>query len=217
LLKDPDHGTAEQWQQVLMQWNQIAPPLEANGAPKKVLEAAVLGAMILPTARAELLKSGWDKARLDAMPAAQIVAIYCGGQFRQISDDMLKWLSAPYSVALPALKDVERRWDDSSKPGTNPLMSLLPAVSRAYSSCAAVDRELAMLQTVEAIRAFAASNNGALPRSLGELTDPPAPTDPMTGEAFAYQADGDHFMLEGVVIAGDQPRNGMRIEGTVRR
>ena len=79
-----------------------------------------------------------------------------------------------------------------------------------------VDREIAMLQTIEGIRAYAAANNGALPRALADINEMPVPLDPMTGEQFAYQSDGDQFTLEGIVIAGDNPRNGIRMEGTVK-
>jgi hypothetical protein len=216
LLKDPDHATVEQWQDVLGQWNQIAPTIQGADDQRNPLQSAAITAMVLPAARAELLKSGIDKSKLDAMQPAQIAAIYCGRQFRSISDDMLKWMTQPYPLAIHGLKDVERRWDDATKTGTNPLMSLLPAVLRATSSSAMIDREIAMLQTVEAIRAFAAANNGALPRELDEMRETPAPLDPMTGEHFAYSVDGDHFTLEGIVVAGDQPRNGMRIEGSVK-
>jgi hypothetical protein len=214
MLQDPDRATAEQWQQVIAQWHQLRQ--REPDAAQKMLDAVALTAAILPTARAELLKAGWDRAKLDAMQPAQIAAIYCARQFRTSSDDMIKWLGAPHAIAWNRIKEAERRLDTVNRPGKNPLLDFVPAFSRALLSGALVDREIAMLQTIEAIRAYAAANNGQLPRTLDDLGETRAPVDPMTGEAFAYQFEGDRFTLEGVVIAGDNPRNGIRIEGTVK-
>jgi hypothetical protein len=115
---------------------------------------------------------------------------------------------------MHGLSELQRRpADDRSE---NPLLALLPAISRAPAGGRLLDREIAMHKTVEAIRANAAANGNQRPQTLSELTDIPAPHDPMTGEPFAYQSDGNQFTLEAVVVAGDDPRNGMRIEGTVK-
>jgi hypothetical protein len=45
------------------------------------------------------------------------------------------------------------------------------------------------LTTVEAIRSYAAANNGELPAQLSDITETPVPLNPATGEPFEYRVD----------------------------
>jgi hypothetical protein len=61
------------------------------------------------------------------------------------------------------------------------------------------DREAALLQCVEALRAYTAAHGGKLPKSLEELSpDTPALLDPLMGKPFDYQIDGDTVTLRAV-------------------
>ena len=51
----------------------------------------------------------------------------------------------------------------------------MPTVSRAYLGGVKFDRQIAALQTVEALRNYAATHDGRLPANLTEMTDTPAP------------------------------------------
>jgi hypothetical protein len=53
-----------------------------------------------------------------------------------------------------------------------------------------LDRKIALLRTMEAIRMFAADNSGRLPGSLAEITSVPIPVDPVTGKGFLYKRIG---------------------------
>ena len=57
-------------------------------------------------------------------------------------------------------------------------------------------QKIALLQTIEAIRMYAAANASKLPASLSELPYP-APNDPITGQPFGYKVDGEHALLSG--------------------
>ncbi|NOR67536.1 MAG: hypothetical protein GQ528_09285 [Woeseiaceae bacterium] len=50
-----------------------------------------------------------------------------------------------------------------------------------------LDRNIALLRTIEAVRMFAAAHSGRLPGSLAEITSVPVPADPVTGEGFLYK------------------------------
>jgi hypothetical protein len=54
-----------------------------------------------------------------------------------------------------------------------------------------LDRELAALADVEAIRSYAAANGGTLPAHLEDITDTPALDNPRTGRPFTYHVHGD--------------------------
>lgn len=66
----------------------------------------------------------------------------------------------------------------------------------------ALDRELAAMQIVEGLRAYAAANDGQLPDSLEDLADTPAPLDPSTGQPFGYRVEGRTAVIESPLMAG---------------
>lgn len=106
-------------------------------------------------------------------------------------DQEFKWFALPYHLSRPHLEEGEKlfgrhRRDKGVK--TNLLSSVLfPAVLRVAFLQTRLDRHIALLRTVEAIRMFAADHSGQLPRSLEEITSVPIPSDPVTGENFIYR------------------------------
>ena len=77
------------------------------------------------------------------------------------------------------------------------------------------DRDLALLQSVEAIRAYAASHKGQLPQTLGEITEVAVPKDPMSGAAFRYTRTGATAVLESSNLYGGKEEV-VRYEITVK-
>jgi hypothetical protein len=59
-----------------------------------------------------------------------------------------------------------------------------------------VDRQLAALAAVEAIRAYAAANMGNLPARLEDVVETPVPLNPLTGAPFEYRTENDTATLE---------------------
>ena len=55
---------------------------------------------------------------------------------------------------------------------------------------ARLDRRVAALRVVEAIRMHAATHGGSLPESLDKITEVPVPFDPVTGQPFGYHLEG---------------------------
>jgi len=74
------------------------------------------------------------------------------------------------------------------QPG-NFFLQTLADFHRAYWSFSRIDRQIATLTAVEAIRSYAAANNGELPPQLADITDTPVPLNPATGEPFEYRVD----------------------------
>jgi hypothetical protein len=62
---------------------------------------------------------------------------------------------------------------------------------------ARLDRRVAALRVVEAIRMYAATKGGALPESLDNITDVPVPLDPVTGKPFGYHLEGGRAQVSG--------------------
>jgi hypothetical protein len=142
---------------------------------------------LFPKAKKFLIDQGMEAAKVDAMPTRQVLAEYELGEYRRWSDDMVKWTNLPFWQAWDGMQRTNDAFRHSD-PSTIPLLSFLPAVSRAYLSAAKLDRQIAAAQTIEAIRAYAAAHEGKVPERLSDLTDMPAPVDPVTGREFDYAA-----------------------------
>jgi hypothetical protein len=65
-----------------------------------------------------------------------------------------------------------------------------------------LDRHLAVLQCIEALRLYAATHNGKFPGSLAEITQVPIPDDPVTQKTFDYNGNGSEAVLKGPTPKG---------------
>jgi hypothetical protein len=113
-------------------------------------------------------------------------------------DEMFKLRGLPYPILLP----MSRQYDDyrnklQHDQPENFFLEALPTIHRAVWRAAEVDRQLAALTTVEAIRSYAAANNGQLPARLEDIKETPCPDNPATGLPFDYSMDN------GVVTISD--------------
>jgi len=108
------------------------------------------------------------------------------------------------------LKKGEQRLNDHiSTKGikANLFCTLLPALYRIAFLQARLDRNIALLRTVEAIRMFAAEHSGQLPGSLTEITSVPIPADPVTGKDFIFRRiDSQNARLEAPVAPDERKR-----------
>jgi hypothetical protein len=75
-----------------------------------------------------------------------------------------------------------------------------------------LDRDLALLQCIEAIRSYAASHGGQLPQALADIKEVPIPNDPLTGTAFRYAQTGTTAVLESPAPAGGNEKDALRYE-----
>lgn len=141
-------------------------------------------------ARQYLSSIGVNNDMLVRMPVESLLAIDWIREAQAWNDDIYKWLALPYWQSHAAIEKAEENLAASDSAQANPLMSFSPGVAAALKQIAQVERQRAMLQTIEALRAYAKMHSGKLPQSLGDLTETPAPLDPMTGKAFEYRADG---------------------------
>lgn len=93
---------------------------------------------------------------------------------------------------------------------------LRPAHERSRLVSQRLDANLAALQCVEAIRAYAASHGGQLPASLSDVKELTVPVDPITGEPFRYTVTGSTAVLESPLPPGADKRDGMHYEISVK-
>ncbi len=83
---------------------------------------------------------------------------------------------------------------------------LMPATRAVKRAEVRGPRQLAALQTIEAVRMHAAAT-GRLPASLNEITIVPVPLNPITRQPFPYQLNGAEATLEMPILADEAPRS----------
>jgi hypothetical protein len=72
----------------------------------------------------------------------------------------------------------------------------MPAIQAVRSAQVRLERDVASLRVVEALRMYAADHDGKLPKTLDEITAVPIPPNPATGNSFEYRLDGTTAVLE---------------------
>jgi tetratricopeptide (TPR) repeat protein len=75
-----------------------------------------------------------------------------------------------------------------------------------------LNRHVAVLQCVEAIRLYAGSHDGKFPDTLSDVTDIKLPVDPVTKKPFSYKSAGSDAVLELEAIEGFDGRDAVRYE-----
>ncbi|MBN1972168.1 MAG: hypothetical protein JW787_00910 [Sedimentisphaerales bacterium] len=140
-------------------------------------------------AKKYLLDKDYSRERIDAMPAAQAVLIYQKQQYIEIADDMFKWLEIPYRQSQPHMLKIEEQLSAISSQGIkgNLFSVFLPALSRVAFLQVRLERNIALLRTIEALRMYTAEHSGQFPESLADITSVPVPLDPVSGKEFIYK------------------------------
>ena len=131
--------------------------------------------------------------------------MYSLGRYKYWRDEMFKWHWLPYWQAHEGMRQATAAFYRARKKDPYegwPFIALLPTLSRAPFIAARCDRHMAALQTIEAVRMYAAGHDGKLPAKLADIIAAPVPIDPITGKDFIYQIDGNTFTLDAPAPSG---------------
>ncbi|MDB5173682.1 MAG: hypothetical protein JWN51_2455 [Phycisphaerales bacterium] len=153
-------------------------------------------------ARHYLAAAGKSQEEIDRMPVQAALAIYLLESYERWSDEMFKWAGLPYWQAREGFDRAQLELSAARQREANPLMTLVPALGRAAFQFAKADRDAALSQCAEAVRAYAGAHDGRLPASLSDLADTPAPPDPMTGKSFGYEVQGGTAKIHAMPFHG---------------
>ncbi|MBN1764598.1 MAG: hypothetical protein JW860_05020 [Sedimentisphaerales bacterium] len=165
-----------------------------------------------------LTEHGIDPDWVDKVPAAQAVMLYQLWQFRETRDSIFKWFNVPYIQAKPYLKKLEEEFAGmSGNLKDNVFNAILPAMGRVHFIMTRMERDIAILRCVEAVRMYTAENDGRFPPTLADITTVPVPTDPLTGHDFIYQLVDGKAVIESPVPPDGSPKDGRRYELTLRK
>lgn len=217
---DEEHGLPavgdEEWKRA---FDRMSRGLEmmrsAEGEKRPDLSGITLAALAFPKARKELAKRGASAADLDRMSTEEVILRYSLIAYRAESDEAFKWLGFPYAIAAPRFKEFERRLkEDPMGREVFPIVALTaPAIAQVRFSQVKVQRERALLQTLEAYRLHAAAT-GEWPRTSADVTLVPLPTDPVSGEPFLHTATPEGLTLEAPLLPSMTPTQGRRFDAT---
>lgn len=181
-------------------------------------EAALVGfvAAAYPGAKEYLInEQELPQQQVEAYPTAQVVFLAMVRFHDQWRDEFFKWMHLPFwqTRSKTTSKEVGRALDAAANRYgwcALPTQYLLPAVLAARTAGARCDQQVALLQTVEAIRMYAAAHDDKLPPSLDALSVP-APIEPFTGKQIDYELLGKRAVLSGHVQPGIRYRLILRI------
>jgi hypothetical protein len=148
----------------------------------------------LNAARRRLVESGLPEERIRQFPADQVILLDEKQAFERRYDDIVKIIGFPAwqfeSLAAEIKAPKEKGLFDEALIDPRP----------ARRAQARLDRRIALLRVVQALRLYAAEHKGTLPAKLTEISVP-LPLDPFTGKPFCYELTGDTAHLR-----GDPPR-----------
>lgn len=192
--------------------------LSALGIAEPNVSNALLIALAYPEARRYFREHGRTEAQLEALPITQVVLMYQLAEYDRWMDEYARLQGLPYWQAAPRLREMRKRRDQSNAAERHLLLvrQLLPALDGIYLARARLERRIALLRCVEALRLHAAAHDGALPETLAELREVPVPVDPLTGKAFRYRRNGATASLESDAPAGASASLAVRYEIAIR-
>jgi hypothetical protein len=194
MLKDLETARlSPQQQQTLESQTLRLMGMAANETPPSFGSQVGLAALSIkayPEAKRALIARGKKVEDVEAMSVLQVVLIHSFHEFERLRDEMFKWYGLPYAEAQAGRAEADKLVRASSREGgmARLFVQLLPAYEHLYAAQARLDRQIAILRCIEAIRLFSAAHAGNLPAALTDITEVPVPLDPVTGKAFNYKA-----------------------------
>ena len=158
-----------------------------------------------------LIAQGRKPDEVEKMPVREVVSIYAVHTYQRLRDDLFKWHYVPYWQAQRGFEQAETalRKDKQSMEAW-PLVTLLPALGRVRFQEARLDRHIAALRCIEAVRLYAAAHDGKPPAKLEDIKAVPIPVNPVTGKPFGYKVDGQTVTLDAPALEGMSPSDSGR-------
>ena len=142
---------------------------------------------------------GWSDDR--------VLVHYVAGRYREFRDDLFKQGYLPVTEATGLWPDVDKRVHALKSSPFALFAAFTPAIAAVQSTESRLDRNVAALRVVEAVRLQAHADGGKLPESLAKVTAVPVPLDPSTGRPFEERREG-----EVLSVIGPRTRGGIYIQ-----
>ncbi|MCY3005469.1 MAG: hypothetical protein NTV29_05765 [Planctomycetota bacterium] len=183
----------------------IGSPFDQSEAIGKAGITLAIGSNV-PKAREYLVEiEGMSHDTLDKLPNAQIFFLAVRRFYERYRDEEFKVSFLPEHARNKARVTSKEFGEFGLRYGliTLPTSVFLPAVQAAQGASLRTQQQLALWQTVEALRNHLATHDNKLPATLEEL-ELPAPHDPLTNGPFEYIAHAAGATLKGAEHPGLQ-------------
>jgi hypothetical protein len=202
-----DHSPQE-WNRLFAQAFLDLKRMDMPGSyPKNNVEAGLFatGAALLgySHAKEQLVAQGMDREQVEKMAVGQVMAIYTARNYQRFADDWEKLWYIPFAGTRQLDDAVEDRLHQANLLGGGqnrevfPIVSILmPAMNATRNAQVRMERDIAALRVIEALRMHAAAHNGQFPRRLDDISQVPVPPNPATSKPFSYRLDGTTAMLD---------------------
>src|SRR5206468_1453605 len=113
---------------------------------------------------------GRPRERVEAMPFIQVAILHSLQDYDRLMDDCRRWEGFPFWESRPQLRRLVAQAEQEVKgKGKGRVLStslLAPTVERIFAARARLDRKIAALRCLEAVRLYAAAHHGRLPTTL---------------------------------------------------
>jgi hypothetical protein len=158
-------------------------------------------------AKQVLVATGWPADAVEKMPHIQVGLLHGFVDYERMLDEMMKCSNLPYWQAAPVLMEIDKkRRTYHGIPGSDqPAIALAeaagPASGRVLYARTRLERKVAALRCLEALRLYAAGHDEKLPAHLDDIKEVPIPVDPFTGKPFDYEASGNRASLFAPAVA----------------
>src|SRR5262249_46864194 len=153
-------------------------------------------------ARHRLVEAGCAEGLVQRFLPLQVILLDERRDYEVERDERLKLLALPL-WQIESLGGIE----DGNRGRDGLFADLLPHVVTRGRTQGELQRQIALLRHVEALRLYAAGHDGKLPGNLSEIPVP-LPDDPFTGKPFAYHAEGATACLRGHALASEDKNGG---------
>jgi hypothetical protein len=173
-------------------------------------------------ARRTVIDSGLPSELVESMDSLQVAMLHALTDFDRVCDEMVKLQNLPYPEITSRIAERERSRKEHRTTSIEPALSLLPdlhasTMTTIVEARARLDRHIAALRCVEAIRLYAATHGSELPTALDQIKEVPIPLDPMTGKPFEYKVTDKTATLSAIRLLDPHRDNAVHYEIQFRR
>ena len=132
-------------------------------------------------------------------------------RYDEFRDDTFKATYLPYPAARRVFAEAESASQGRSRHGGEAFRRRYAAGHRQGPMAqTTLDRNIAAVRVIEALRMHTAAHGGELPDKLSDATESPIPDDPGTGKPFEYQSDGESATLISRIPGEEIAKTGLR-------
>jgi hypothetical protein len=190
--------------------------VNSQGLEIPVYNRVVLSGMLVQkheNSKKALIAAGRPRERVEAMTPLEVSLLHSFLEYDRELDEIMRAQSLPYWEAKPILEKARARLRPAQPLARalpdQPVLPLagylIPAGDKVLMSRTRLDRRVAALRCIEAVRLHAAAHGGRWPRWLDQVTEAPVPLDPATGKPFDYRVEDGTAYLSGPDVFPGKP------------